>query len=202
MDELDEKDTEAADAAIAEQLAAEQLDLTAPAVDPAADPFDGAPPPEVKKGGKKKKRRPSVDAHKSAPDPFAGGPPRGDDRRGDARGEDDAPQKKASAQAVLVDPKQAAETIVAVLDGLAQTGMQARYGHIPGPEGQPLVALLATSKEEREGLVEAFALFMQASAVQLSPGANLALVVGMTYGAKVIALEGALRAQARARAAA
>lgn len=195
---------------------------TPPASDPTNPPTNDAPPivmdapprSPVGSGGSggnggnggsgkkshKKKPDPS-DGPSSPPPPFVGGPP--------VDGADRTPAQETAARIagaqkkvaqVAVDPKKAAESLVALVDGGFTMLASTRYGQLIEPtSGKRLVDLMAVTSDERDNLVEAVVLLMKASSVSMSPGLNLAMAAGMTYGIRAFALE---RARSASKAAA
>jgi len=149
------------------------------------------PAPTTRGKGKSHKKKPDPAAGPSSPPPpFVGGPPEGDERSRAQNVAAGAAQAQQKVAAVTIDPKVAAESLVGLVDGAFGMFAQSRYGTIVDPaSGKSLVELFAVTSEERENLVAAVVLFMKASSMQMSPGLNLAMAAGMTYGMRVVALE-------------
>jgi hypothetical protein len=117
------------------------------------------------------------------PPPFVGGPPR------DAADPASASQA-AAMRTLMADPEKAGKMLVGVVDGLLMMLANSRYGHMVEPNsGKPLVEVMRVSSKEQDELVAAVVMFMKASSMSISPGANMALAFGATYGFRAMALE-------------
>jgi hypothetical protein len=146
-----------------------------------------------------KKRRVPVDpmgGQAAPPPPFAAGPP--EDAKRDASSATQAPN---AMRALMADPEKAGKMLVGVVDGLLTMLAKTRYGSLIEPNsGKPLVELMEVSSKEKDDLVDAVVLFMKASSMQVSPGLNLAMAFGATYGGRALALESTRSAMRKAQA--
>ncbi len=179
---------------------AEAPPMTPPDLEPPppASPFE-APPLIVvpsaapRTRGRPRKRPDPASGPSAPPPPFVGGPPRNDDAAG-------ASGPQAELRKVLADPEKASKMLVGVVDGLLTLLAKSRYGNLVGPNGVPLVELMAVTSKERDELTDAVCLFLKASSMSISPGANMAIAFGATYGVRAMGLEStraALKKQAR-----
>lgn len=146
----------------------------------------GRPPGPGYKGPRAKPSAPDVEAGPSSPPPpFSGGPP---------HDTASAASPQAALRQIMVDPEKAGRMLVGVVDGLLTMLASTRYGQLIEPQsGRPLVELMAVSSKEKDDLVDAVVTFMKASSMAMSPGLNLAVAFGATYGSRAFALESARR---------
>lgn len=162
------------------------------------------PPVQKRQRGRPKRGQAPTDINggpAAPPPPFVGGPPHdADNASAKAHARAQASQQ-AELRKLMADPEKAAKMLVGVVDGVLSMFANSRYGHLVGVDGKPLTEIFAVSSKEKDELIDAVCMFMKASSMQLSPGANMAIAFGATYGMRAFALESARSSVAKQRAA-
>lgn len=103
-------------------------------------------------------------------------------------------EKPKASRAQKAKSKRMATMVVGLLDQSFETYVTIRHPWLQMivAENPGLKNLAGCSEEEKTILVDSLARYMEENQIEMSPGQELALFMGLFYGARIVALEGML----------